>query len=195
MLGSRFNRDVFQAAYRELNQVQYHSFTADNQDYLAYVCLIIGAGLCTLEELKEDIRQGHMVDFAQFIRWADAKLCRSGDPGLTDIHRAVYARFLSGDPTPFKAFRRQEYLSTVARMGHLPDDVPMERRLREEICLTGEVMAAIQWFRSRGITMLALSDKPDEASVPTREQEADGFHPLHRTVTHIVGQPIQEWLP
>ncbi len=195
VLGPRFDRDTFQTAYRELNQSRYHSFTADNQDYLAYVCLIIGAGLYELEELKRDIEQGRMVDFAQFIRWADARLCREEDVGFRAIHRAIYACFRAGDPTPFKAFRRQEYLSTVARMNSLPDDAPVEQRLREEICLTGEIMATLRWLRARGVSMLALSDKPDEASVPTPEQAQEGFLPLHRTPTHIVGQPIDDWLP
>ena len=195
ILGARFDRDTFQEAYQELNQSRYHPFTADNQDYLAYTCLIIGAGLCTLEELKDDISRGCMVDFDQFIRWVDARLCRTDDIGLIDIHRAVYARFQAGDPTPFKTFRRQEYLATVERMGHLPDDVPVERRLQEEICLTGEVMAVLRWLKERDVVMLALSDKPDEASIPTPDQAAEGFLPLHRVPTHVVGQPIEDWLP
>ncbi|HEY66129.1 MAG TPA: hypothetical protein G4O02_16335 [Caldilineae bacterium] len=195
VLGERFDHDLFQRAYQELNQSRYHPFTADNQDYLAYTCLIIGAGLCSLEELIEDISTGRMADFEQFIRWVDARLCRADDLGLIDIHRTVYAHLRAGDPTPFKAFRRQEYLATVRRMGHLPNDVPIERRLQEEICLTGEVLAVVKWLKERDVIMLALSDKPDEASVPTPEQETEGYLPLHRVPTHIVGHPIEEWLP
>lgn len=186
-LGDRFDRDLFRQAYNELNQPAYHSFTADNQDYLAYICLIIGAGYCSLEELTADVQAGRMVDFAQFIRWADVVLCRRGDAGLRDIHHSVYARFQAGDPTPFKAFRREEYRATVARMGHLPDDVPVERRVAEEICLTAEVAWAMRWLRERGALLLALSDKPDEASIPRVEEAAEGALPLHRVVTHIVG--------
>jgi hypothetical protein len=194
-LGSRFDLTTFRTAYRELNQPRYHPFTADNQDYLAYVCLILGAGLYSLEELKEDIAQGRMTDFAQFIRWADVRLCRVDDLGLVELHGAVYGRFMAGDPTPFKAFRRLEYRATVARMGSLPDGVPIEQRLKEEICLTAEVAAAVKWLRARDTLLLALSDKPDEASIPTPELAAQGFLPLHRTLTHVVGQSIEDWLP
>ncbi len=195
VLGAQFDLAAFRTAYRELNQPRYHPFTADNQDYLAYTCLILGAGLCTLEELKEDIAQGHMTDFAQFIRWTDIRLCREDNLGLVELHGAIYARFLAGDPTPFKAFRYQEYRATVARMGSLPDGAPVERYLKEEICLTAEVAAAVRWLKARGALLLALSDKPDEASVPGPELAAQGFLPLHRTPTHVIGQPIEEWLP
>ena len=38
--------------------------------------------------------------------------------------------------------------------------------------------------------MLALSDKPDEATVPSHVLAAQGYLPLHRTPTHVVGQGI-----
>ncbi|GAB4517997.1 MAG: hypothetical protein Kow0047_29650 [Anaerolineae bacterium] len=63
----------------------------------------------------------------------------------------------------------------------------MERRIAEEICLTAEVAWAMRWLRERGALLLALSDKPDEASIPRVEEAAEGALPLHRVVTHIVG--------
>ena len=35
----------FQTAYERLNQPEYHPFTTDNQDFLVYICLILGGGL------------------------------------------------------------------------------------------------------------------------------------------------------
>jgi len=59
-LGPGFDNRAFEAAYAELKQPAYHSFTADNQDYLAYICLMLGAGLCGLEELAGQVRSGAM---------------------------------------------------------------------------------------------------------------------------------------
>ena len=195
VLGSRLDLAAFRAAYHELNQPKYHNFTADNQDYLAYICLMIGAGTCRLEDLKQDLERGCMVDFDQFIRWMDVHLMRETSAGLIDLHRAIYARFQVGDPTPFKSFRHQEYLATLSRMGNLPEGTPLERRLKEEICITGEISDALKWLKERGVLLLALSDKPDEASIPSPEQAAQGHVALHRKATDIVGQPIADQLP
>ncbi|MCJ7738702.1 MAG: hypothetical protein MUQ10_15555, partial [Anaerolineae bacterium] len=45
LLGDDFNPEAFQTSYDMLNQPEFHPFTADNQDYLAYVCLILGSGV------------------------------------------------------------------------------------------------------------------------------------------------------
>jgi len=96
----------------------------------------------------------------------------------------------AGDPTPFKEFRRREYLATVARLGHLADDAPIEVRLREEILITQEVREAALTARRRGALVFGLSDKPDEASLPTEEARARGLQPLHRTPTHACGESL-----
>jgi hypothetical protein len=58
----------------------------------------------------------------------------------------------------------------------------------EEIVITQEVRElALEW-RSRGALLFGLSDKPDEASLPTPELEQQGYLPLHRSVTHLVGE-------
>jgi hypothetical protein len=43
ILGATFDQAAFRRAYTELNVPAYHPFTADNQDYLAYVCLMFAA--------------------------------------------------------------------------------------------------------------------------------------------------------
>ena len=72
LLGDAFDADKFQVAYDQLNQPEFHPFTADNQDYLAYICLIVGSGLLDRETLVDDVRAGRMAGFVPFIRAVDA---------------------------------------------------------------------------------------------------------------------------
>jgi len=94
----------------------------------------------------------------------------------------------AGDPTPFKAFRRNEYRVTIAKMGCLPDSAPVEELLAGEIVITEEVRRAALDWQARGALIFGLSDKPDEASLPTPKQVGQGFPPLHRKETHVVGE-------
>lgn len=201
-LGDAYNRDLFLTAYNTLNDPAFHPFTADNQDYLAYICLLLGAGLVGLDALMADVQAGRMNSFRQFIDWSDGELAARnpvssetpdfsvGMDGLLAIHRDVYTLTLAGDPTPFKAFRRNEYLSTAARFGSLPADAPVERMLAEQVCITQEVREAALWLKARGCLLLTMSDKPDEATLPTAELAAQGFQPLHRLPTAAVGESI-----
>ena len=186
LLGAAFDADRFQTAYDQLNQPEFHPFTADNQDYLAYICLIVGSGLYDREALVEDVRAGRMAGFAPFIRAVDA---RAADlpADLRALHGEIYARVQAGDPTPFKTFRYNEYRETVGRMGKLPDDAAPEDLLAGEICLTYEVRELMLDWRARGVLLFALSDKPDEASMPAEVLKAEGYAPIHQTPTHSVG--------
>ena len=80
-------------------------------------------------------------------------------------------------------------------MGHLSDNASLAERLLEEVCLTREVVEFAQWLRGRGCLLLALSDKPDEATMPSPALASQGYLPLHRTSTHIIGRSIAELLP
>jgi len=186
LLGPAFDPERFEAAYGQLNRPEFHPFTTDNQDYLAYICLIVGSGLCDREALVDDVRNGRMATFAQFIQAVDAQ---AGDlpTDLRALHGDIYARVQAGDPTPFKAFRYTEYRETVARMGALPEDATPEDLLAREICLTHEVRELMLDWRARGALIFALSDKPDEASIPSDALRAEGDAPIHRTMTHVVG--------
>ena len=187
LLGSAFDQAVFQVAYDQLKQPEFHPFTADNQDYLAYICLVLGSGLIDTSVLIADVRRKKVISFRQFIDIVEARLDELPG-GLAEIHAEIYAYVQAGDPTPFKAFRRNEYLETVGRMGYLADDTPVEILLKEEILLTQEVrQMALEW-RQRGALLFGLSDKPDEASIPTPEQARQGFRSIHRTLTHVVGE-------
>jgi hypothetical protein len=186
LLGPAYDPAVFQAAYSRLDQPEFHPFTTDNQDYLAYTCLILGSGLYELGQFVSDIRSARLGSFAQFIDRVDAR--RDELPAaLEAIHAEIYANVQAGDPTPFKPFRRNEYLATIRRMGCLEDPVPVETLLADEIVITQEVRhLALEW-QARGALVFGLSDKPDEASKPTGEQAARGYAPIHRQSTHAVG--------
>ena len=187
LLGPRFDETAFRAAYEELNHSAYHAFTADNQDYLAYICLILGAGLWELEALISQVESGSMQRFLDFI--AAVQGCRPelAHTGLTSIHDDVWQHVQAGDPTPFKAFRYNEYLTTAARFGDLPGG-SAEEILSQRITITEEVRAAATTLRERGCLLFGVSDKPDEASVPSPEQAEEGKKPLHRLETLAVGE-------
>ncbi len=189
LLGTGFDQARFDEAYGELNQPAYHAFTADNQDYLAYICLAIGAGMIEFGDLMRSVRSGELHDFAGFLE-AVAPAAARAEPRLEALHRDIAARVASGDPTPFKDFRRREYVTTSARLGQLGDDAPEGTRLREEILITQEVREAALAARQRGAIVFGLSDKPDEASTPTPEGARRGLVPLHRITTHAFGDSL-----
>jgi len=186
MLGERFDAAAFQYAYDTLNQGAYHGLTADNQDYLAYICLMLGSGLYDLDSLVDDVQSGELDSFRTFIDDVEVR-SQELPADLCPIHESIYAYVIQGDPTPFKAFRTNEFRTTVARMGNLPDEAPVEALLQDEIVLTQELREiAIKW-KAQGALLFGLSDKPDEASLPTPEGKAEGLVAIHRAATHAVG--------
>ncbi len=186
LLGEAFDAQRFRSAYDLFNQVEFHSFTADNQDYLAYICLVVGSGLDEAVKLAQRVRQGNLQSFDEYISWVDSHRKELPD-SMAAMHAEIYHSVRLGDPTPFKAFRRNEYLMTVARMGFLEADAPLETLLSEEILITQEVrQAALKW-QDRGALLFGLSDKPDEATFPSPELCERGYLPLHHTQTHAVG--------
>ncbi len=188
LLGEVFNLQSFLDSYNQLNHPEFHPFTADNQDYLAYICLILGSGLYDTEKVIQEVRGKRLLNFRQFIDQVETHKAQLA-PSLQAIHEAIYANVCAGDPTPFKAFRYNEYQNTVHRMGFLPDSTPLNVLLRDEIVITHEVRALALDWKQQGALLFGLSDKPDEASVPTEELAHQGYQPLHRTVTHVVGMP------
>lgn len=186
LVGGEFSLPDFQQAYDLLNQPEYHPFTEDNQDYLAYVCLILSSDLWDLHGLAGEIQQEQIRSFSHFLDIVEQRKETLSEP-LQVIHSEILTRTREGDPTPFKDFRRTEYLTTVERMGVLNDGAQVEDLLREEILITAEVKQVADLWASKGALLFGLSDKPDEASVPSIEQAAQGYQPIHRTMTHVVG--------
>ena len=66
-LADQYSPTEFQNAYDTLNQPEFHPFTADNQDYLVYVCLILSSGLLSLSDLIRAIHAGEVANFKRFI--------------------------------------------------------------------------------------------------------------------------------
>jgi hypothetical protein len=188
LLAAAFDPQAFRRAYDLLNQPEFHPFTTDNQDYLAYTCLILVSGMYSLEAVVEDVRAGRLASFEQFITQVDV---HAGDlsPALREIHADIFANFRMGDPTPFKSFRHNEYLTTIQYFGAMADDTPPEVLLDEEILVTQEVRAAALDWQNRGALLFGLSDKPDEAATPTPALAAQRYLPIHRAQTHAVGTP------
>ncbi|MDY7077823.1 MAG: hypothetical protein SXV54_12955, partial [Chloroflexota bacterium] len=186
LLGDDFDLGGFQTAYDRFNQTEFHPFTADNQDYLAYVCLILGSGLYALEPLVDEVRAGRLTTFEQFIAGVDDRAIELSTD-LRRIHGSVYDLVQQGDPTPFKAFRYNEYQTTVERMGCLDDDAPVPELLEQEIVITQEVREVALAWRERGALLFGLSDKPDEASIPADDLAAQGYRAIHQVETHAVG--------
>ena len=195
ILGSDFDRELFEQHYHELNQSKYHGLTEDNQDYLAYICLVLNTGMIRYEDLLEEMDKGCLNSFEQFTRWTETLILQGAvrNEAMRQVHEALMASLRQGDPTPFKRFRREEFAATLAHMNNLPDETPAEERLAQEITITQEVREAALWLKERGCLLLSMSDKPDEASVPHRTFHR-GMPPIHRAPTHCVGVSIQEEL-
>ena len=183
-LGKKFVLAEFEASYQEINQNKYHFFTADNQDFVAYICLIIGSDLISRTNLIEKLNDGEFKGFDVFLDWIEERKSGLNDE-LRDLHKRFFQRVRAGDPTPFKEFRREEFRQTVQRMGTAEVGLPAVELLSTEIVITGEVFMAARMLAEQGAVLFGLSDKPDEATLPGVE-EPDQL-PLHKIQTHIVG--------
>lgn len=186
LLDDDFDKSTFQTNYSTLNKVEFHPFTTDNQDYLAYICLILGSGLYDLESIIEAVNDGSLRTFEQFINQVESQ-AKKLLPELVPIHREIYENVQSGDPTPFKAFRRNEYLRTISKMGHMDEGLPVNSYLEHEIVITQEVQSIALAWQKNGALCFGLSDKPDEASIPTKALKEHGYLPIHKTEAHVVG--------
>lgn len=194
VLGGAFDEATFLPIYNELKRPPYHPFTADNQDYLTYICLMASANIYPFHQLMDDLATGRLVSFAQFIEICHQKIGQEEGQQLLPVHREVYGHFRQGDPTPFKSFRYREYQATVARMDALPDETELRELLQREVVLTREVLDVCCLFKERGILLFGLTDKPDEASIPSSDLATLGYLPLHRVTMKVVGNSIYESL-
>lgn len=186
LIGADFDAQAFEQAYRLFNQPEFHPFTTDNQDYLVYICLMVSAGMNTQDQLADEIRNGRLFRFDQFLGEVDGRVDQL-PRGVREIHADVYARTREGDPTPFKVFRANEYRETVARMGQMGAETPVDELLNQELVITHEVRQSAAEWKFKGALLFGLSDKPDEASIPSAELASEGFLPIHQAETDVVG--------
>ncbi|MEZ4833681.1 MAG: hypothetical protein R2873_17145 [Caldilineaceae bacterium] len=194
VLDERFDARRFEDNYDALNDARYHVITEDNQDYLAYICLILNAELVDCDDLMQRMESGSLNSFPHFVRWVETVIMQRGvSERVRQVHEAVHTSVQNGDPTPFKSFRRHEFMATLDAMNSLDDDASVEERLQREITITQEVYETSQWLAERGCLILSLSDKPDEASMPSRPQQRE-YPPIHKAQTHRVGVSIMDRL-
>ena len=195
VLGTDFDQATFERHYSNLNRSRYHQLTTDNQDYLAYICMVLNTDLISFDEVVREVETSSLDSFEQFVRWVNSRMMINQAAGevLREVHEAVNTSVMNGDPTPFKRFRRQEFLTTLELMGNMPDTAPVDEILREEITLTEEAFELVQWLKERRALILCLSDKPDEASKSSSRYAVD-MPPLHRAETHRIGVSILDTL-
>ncbi len=186
-LEGNLDKARFQHAYDTLNQPEFHPFTGDNQDYLAYLCLLLSGGALELDELVTGIRSGHWESFHALLKSTHNNRKALKRTGLSSAHDTVWQAVQDGDPTPYKDFRRAEFLATLD-LFTTDASGSVERILDQTITITAEVYHAALQLRQQGVTVLGISDKPDLSSVPDGEQAAAGINPLHRQQTLIVGE-------
>ena len=188
-LGESFDAEAFRAVYTPLNQPAYHHFTEDNQDYLAYICLMVVGGAFDPAELWKNLETKKLETIQDFVQACDARRGPMSQ-GLLAAHGEVLHGIEIGDPTPFKGFRRGEFFETVGVMDTLGDDASVDEVLRSEIVLTAEVASFAHYMAKRGVMVFGISDKPDEASVPTDESAREGYKAIHHTVMKVYGEKI-----
>jgi hypothetical protein len=181
VLGDTYDDVLFSETYHRFNQPRFHRFTGDNQDFLAFICVMAGGAIVTPEALQAMLEQGIMLNFAHFVDLTGARIQSFSSP-LAPFHTEFAALYRNGDMTPFKSFRYLEYLETAARFGCAPEGLDAIDILNREICITHEVWAAAMQWKAAGALLFGLSDKPDEAACGTGE----GL-PIHKLVTHVIG--------
>jgi len=188
-LGDQFDEEAFRAVYDPLNQPTYHYFTADNQDYLAYICLMVTGRVYEPSELWADLESEAITSIESFVA-ACGQRRNNMSPGLLEAHIEVDKGITAQDPTPFKGFRRGEYLETIACMDVLGDDADEDAVLASEIVVTAEVASVASQMAKQGVLVFGISDKPDEASVPSTAQVAEGLAAIHRTPMKVYGEIV-----
>ncbi len=181
VLGEHYNESRFSETYHRFNQPRFHRFTGDNQDFLAFICVMAGGNIVTPEALQAMFEQGVMRYFDHFVDLTEARVHAFHSP-LAAFHQQFAQLYRAGDMTPFKAFRFIEYTETAKRFGCAADTDSAATLLNSEIVITGELwQQALRW-KAQGALLFGLSDKPDEAACGP-----DNSRPIHRLMTHVVG--------
>ena len=142
-----------------------------------------------LDSLVMELRDGRMTSFRQFIDRAD---------GLIDQARPACSKSIAtcmpwcgrAIPPPSRLFGATSICAPRPALAAFPADAPLDRMLAEQVCITQEVRELALWLRRRGCLVMTMSDKPDEATLPTPELAAQGYQPLHRLQTVAVGESI-----
>jgi hypothetical protein len=189
VLGARFDAAEFERIYRTVDTARFHTLTEDNQDYVGYLCVIVAGKVFSLGHLEQLVDRGVEGGSRRLLAMVEEACEVAGwpSPAIERFHDDFARPAAAGDPTPFKDFRRREFVETAALMGRLPEDVDAVRALAEELVITAEVWQVARGWQEQDAVLFGLSDKPDEAAMPSDEDAARGVLPLHRVRTQIVG--------
>jgi len=140
-----------------------------------------------LKTLLSGMEDASIPSFDHFIRLLEGRKEDLAKAGMLSIHEQVFAAWDAGDPTPFKAFRYQEYVTTARAFDPRPPAGPIEGELDSRILATEEVRAAAERLGRQGVLLFGLSDKPDEATYPPPAGPGAGGAPRHHCRTLSVG--------
>ncbi len=194
-LTDRWNDEHFLFIYQTFNQPEYHFLTEDNQDYLAFVCLMIMAGVWDFDELLELLVQQKISSFRDFLNRTGSRILQAKNGEIRRYFEEVLTNTSAGDPTPFKSFRVREYEATVARMDATPETDPVQL-VQKEIVLTKELVDVLAFLKAKlnRTPVFCISDKPPESTFPPPELAARGARPLHECSLKIVGTDLRDKL-
>lgn len=165
LFGPELDVAAFNTIYSIICRSEFHDLTLDNQDYIAYITLLLAQGILPAQEFLAGLQDGRYSTFTRLLDAAGPRIPRISL--LSTLHANVAAAHAAGDPTPFKDFRRTEFAATVARMAD------------GRLTFCREVVALARLLVAHGVLCLAASDKPAESALPTPEQAAAGLLPLH----------------
>ena len=189
-LKKKWQEDHFLLIYKTFNEPAYHFLTEDNQDYLAFVCLMILADVWSFEELVDQLIQKKITSFQEFLNRTASLLRNRPDPAVAPYFEEVFMATVKGDPTPFKSFRRMEYLATIERIDCVQSENPAEI-LRSEITLTQEIVDLASFLKEKRFgPILCISDKPPESTFPSDDLKQRGYLPLHQMPMKVVGKSL-----
>jgi hypothetical protein len=106
--------------------------------------------------------------------------------------REVFFNTHAGDQTPFKTFREAEYLTTREWMSYGGENTA-KGEPRSRITLTREVLDLVVFLKKQGSQVLALSDRPIEATEPDPQVFPDAISLLEIPMTPL-GNSIEHYL-
>jgi len=89
VLGGAFDEATFLPIYNELKRPAYHPFTADNQDYLTFICLMASASVYPFDQLLDDLAAGRLASFAQFIEICNHRIGQAEGHGSRSTGRCI----------------------------------------------------------------------------------------------------------
>lgn len=181
----RYHKERTERAFREFDRDEYHPYTLDNLDYVVFLALVFSLGLFDIHEIKQNLVQRGIAFFCEQVLEEVEKRKSTEDLEKTcDIVREIHFNMRNGDKTPLKMFRSKEYASTGKWMSQGGD-------LGQRISITREVVEIINFLSQNKVHVLALSDRPVEATSPW---DITGTS-LVDIRMHVSGQSIQTKFP